>query len=87
MIADILLNIVYVFVLGITQLFNALGTVPSDNNITESLTLIGNYLAPLNSYLPLTTILAIIVFEITFESIYFLYKLIKWSYKKIPGIG
>jgi len=87
MISDIVLNIIYYFVLGITQIFNALGDVPSDNNITEALTTIGNYIAPLLPYLPLTTILAIIIFEVTFETIYFTYKLIKWGYKKIPGIG
>ena len=87
MIADILLNIVYVFVLGITQLVAGFGDVTPNNNITTALTTISSYLSPLNNYLPFATILAIVAFDLTFEASYFLYKLIKWGYQKIPGIN
>jgi hypothetical protein len=87
MITVILLNIVFVFVSGILIIFRTFGTVSADSNISAGITAISQYITPLNAILPIDTIVAILVFELVFESLYFTYKLIKWGYQKVPMIN
>jgi len=87
MIADVFLNLVYVFVLLIVSVLNSFGTVSENNSLTESLVPFKGYYMSLDTILPIPTIIAIVAFVLTFEGFYLLYKLVRWGYKKIPGIG
>lgn len=87
MISAILLNLVYLFASGIVALFRTFGTVSTDSNVTQGIATISTYLSPLNDILPLDTIVAILIFELVFEGLYFTYKLIRWGYKKVPTIS
>lgn len=87
MIVDFLIKIVYYFVYGITLVVSQFGDVPDNNAITTSIATLKTYYVSLNSYMPLDTILAIVAFSLTFEGVYFLYKLIRWGYQKVPGIS
>lgn len=87
MIITFLLNIFYVFALGIVALISTFGVVSPDSNITNGLTTMGTYYMSLNDYFPIGTILAIIVFDLTFELAFFVYKLVRWGYQKVPGIN
>jgi len=87
MITSVLLNIVFVFVSGIVTIFRSFGTVTADSAITSGIAAISQYITPLNAILPVDTIIAILLFEIAFESLYFTYKLIKWGYSKVPGVN
>jgi len=87
MITTILLNILFVFIGGIVAIFRNFGTVAANNDFASGIATISSYLSPLNSILPLNTIINILLFELAFEILYFTYKLIKWGYSKVPGIN
>lgn len=87
MIVDFFLNLVFLFVFGITQIFVQFGDVVPNTSITDSLLTIKGYYLSLNGILPIDVLLSIIAFDLTFEGVYFIYKLIRWSYKKVPTIS
>ena len=87
MITGYLLDLVYLFVLGIVSLVGSFGDVTSDNVVTTAFSTLSGYYAALDPYIPIATILAIVAFEIAFETSYFLYKLIRWGYQKVPGVN
>lgn len=87
MITASLLAILTFAIDGVILLFSAFGDIPSDSNIIQGIQTIGGYLAPLDNVLPLSTIFAILAFEVIFETSYFGYKLIRWGYQKIPFIN
>jgi hypothetical protein len=86
MIVDGILNIIYAFVYAITAVVSSFGDVSESNAITVSIINLKSYYNSLNLYLPLDTITAIVLFSLIFEGIYFTYKLIRWGYRKVPGI-
>lgn len=87
MITTILLNIIYVFVLGITSIISQFGDVTANGAITSSIATISSYAVALNEFIPLTVLIAIILFELTFETAVFTYRLIRWGYQKVPGVN
>lgn len=86
MITSALLDILYQFVRGIAYVVASFGEVSENNAITVSIVTLKTYYMSLNNYLPIDTILAIVAFSLVFEGIYFVYKLIRWGYQKVPGI-
>ena len=87
MIITALLNIIYVFVLGITTLIAQFGDVSTNNAITTAIVEFKTYYTSLDAFLPLTTLVAIIAFDLAFEGVVFLYKMIRWAYQKVPMIN
>lgn len=87
MITNFILNVVYIFVLGITQLLSSFGEVPLNNSLTTSIITLKTFYMSLNAFIPLETIAAIIAFDLAFEGIYVLYKLIRWGYQKVPMVN
>lgn len=86
MIVDFLLNILYVFILFVTSFFTVFSDVPANNDLTASIVTLSSYFSSLDRFVPLATIFAIVTFELAFELAWFIYKLIRWSYSKVPGI-
>lgn len=87
MITTLLLNIFYQFAYGISLVVASFGVVSNNNAITTSIVTFKTYYNSLNAYLPIDTIVAIVAFDLLFEGAYFLYKLIRWGYRKVPGIS
>ena len=87
MITNALLGLLTAFLNAVFSFFATQADVPISNGITTAVTTAAGYYSAMNSYFPLDTLFAIIAFEITFETIYFIYKLIRWSYRKVPGIS
>jgi len=87
MIITLLLNIVYVFALGIVTLISTFGDVSQNSAITTGISTMAEYYMSLNDYLPISTILAIIAFDLVFELGVFTYKLVRWGYQKVPTIS
>jgi hypothetical protein len=87
MITTFILDILYKFVVGITTVIASFGTVSDNNAVTTSIVSLKTYYVSLNAYIPIDTIVAIVAFVLAFEGIYFLYKLIRWGYRKVPGIS
>jgi hypothetical protein len=87
MLADILLNIVFLFVNGIVFSLSLLGTVNESGPIASGIQTITSYLAPVNTVLPIDTMVLIVLFDLAFEGLYLIYKGIKWGYSKVPGVN
>ncbi len=87
MITTLVLNIFYAFAYGISLIVASFGDVVPNNLITTSIVTIKGYYMSLNSIVPLETIVAIIIFDLTFETAVFIYKLVRWGYKKVPTIS
>lgn len=87
MITKFILDIFYTFAYGISLVVASFGTVSNNNTITDSIVTLKTYYNSLNAYVPIDTLMAIIVFDLAFEGSYFLYKLVRWGYKKVPGIS
>lgn len=86
MITTALLNIIYIFVLGITFVVSQFGEVSTNNALTTSIVTFKTYYTSLNDFLPLDVLVAIIAFDLAFEGFVFLYKMVRWGYQKVPGI-
>lgn len=87
MITTGILYIIYVFVLGITSLLSTLGDVSLPVEMIAGLNSLGPAYMALDVIFPIGVLISIIAFEIVFDTILLTYKLIKWGYTKIPGIG
>ena len=87
MIFTALLNTIYIFVLGITTVISHFGDVSETNSITNAIVSLKGYYTSLDAFLPLSTIVAIIAFDLAFEGAVFLYKMVRWAYQKVPMIN
>jgi len=87
MITTFILDIFYGFAYGISLVVASFGTVSDNNLITTSIVTLKTYYNSLNAYIPIDTIIAIVAFDLAFEGIYFIYKLVRWGYRKVPGIS
>jgi len=87
MITTFILDMFYAFAWAISRVVASFGEVSDNNAVTSSITTIKTYYMSLNIYLPIDTILQIASFVIVFETSFFLYKLVRWGYQKIPGIS
>lgn len=87
MITSAFLNVIYVFVWGIAKLISNFGEATTNNFFTQSILTFKTYYVSLDAFIPLSTILAIVAFDLAFEGIYFTYKTIKWGYQKVPMIN
>ena len=87
MILTAILNLFFAFVSLIASFFSGLNDVVLPAGITTAITAASGYYASLNSYLPLDTAITIIAFDVVFETAYFVYKMIRWAYQKVPMIN
>lgn len=87
MITTGILYIIYAFVLGITALLSTLGSVSLPSEMLTGLSSLAPAYMALDAIFPIGVLIAIIAFEIIFDTALFTYRAIKWGYTKIPGIG
>lgn len=87
MITNALLGILLAFINAIASFFTAQADVPASNLLASSITTAAGYYSAMNIIFPFSTLFAIVAFELTFEGLFFIYKLIRWAYQKVPGIN
>lgn len=87
MITDALLGMLLGFLNLVLSFFTTQADVPLNNSITSAVTVASGYYHALDAFLPFGTIFAIIAFDLTFEGVYFIYKLVRWAYQKVPMIN
>jgi hypothetical protein len=87
MITSAILGILFVFLLGVTAPFRLLSDVTLPADIAAAINTAGSGLFIINQVLPVTTILTIFGLFLTVEGFIFVYKLIMWVLRKIPGIS
>lgn len=83
MITSAILNLIY---RAVAFLINKLPSITSNSGIGASVATASRYISGVYSFLPVITItlLAIIAFDIIFESSYLLYKVIYWVIRRFP---
>jgi hypothetical protein len=87
---DTLTNLISSFITfffnTVSFLLSYLPDIPAYSSITTAITTIGGYISSIYSFIPfiITTILAILAFDILFETGYFLFKIIYWVIRRIP---
>lgn len=87
MITNAILFIIFLVVTTITSPLRLLNDVALDSEFAISIATASTYLSAINTFLPMTTLLTVLGFFITFETLFFTYKLLMWVIKKIPTIN
>jgi hypothetical protein len=83
MITTLILNIVF---LSLTALIGLLPTVIDTGTFTTAITTASGYMSGVYAFIPVitATLLAILSFDILFESGYLLYKVVYWVIRRFP---
>lgn len=87
MIVDAILYVLY----GATYIFTAplrlLSDVVLPTAMTNALTTASGYLAAINSFFPVDTLISVLALILAVEGYILLYKGLKWIWSKIPGVN
>jgi hypothetical protein len=86
MITDALIGILISFLNLIASTLTTQADVPAITGITSAIGFASGYYSAINVLVPMSTFFAIIAFDLVFEGVYFVYKLIRWGYRKVPGV-
>lgn len=84
MIITIILYLIYGIVWTICQTIALLPNVSQISAIGTAVTTVSGYLASLDTFLPITAILAILSAFIVYEFSYFSFKVVYWIIRRIP---
>lgn len=87
MITDFIITVIFNVVRLIASIFEILPDVQLSTNITGGISSIAPYYQSLDTVIPISTLGAILTFELLFIGAYFTYKLVRWAYQKIPFIN
>lgn len=87
MILSFLLYILYIFIWGITAPLRLLPNVSLPANITSAIASANSYLSAIDLIFPTGAFVTIFDVIIGIEILLFLYKIIMWTIRKIPGIS
>lgn len=87
MITNALIAILYAVIFIFESPLTAFTDVAQNSAITSSLTQAGSYLAAIPFGLFVASVLASLTFLLVFEGAFWLYKGIRWVYRKVPGIS
>jgi len=87
MIFTAFIGFVYLFVYALTAVFRATPIVSLPVAWTDAIGTAGGYIASLNYFLPVTTLLGILGVFIAYEVAYFAVKFMNWIIRKIPTIS
>lgn len=83
MIITLFLNIIF---LALGYLLSLLPTVTDGGYFTDAITTASGYISAVYAFIPVITVtlLAILAFDILFESGYLLYKVVYWVIRRFP---
>lgn len=87
MIITALLTLIGLFLNGILAILSHAADVGDIPLLTNAVATVASLYAGLALIFPFSTMWAIIAIDIGFEAGYFVYKGIRWAYRKIPGIS
>jgi len=61
--------------------------VSTNDSINTAITAASGYVSSISQVFPVTTLMAIVAFVLTFDGLWIGYQVIRWVYQKIPGIN
>ena len=82
-----LINIVYLFVYGLTAVFRITPIVTLPATWTQSVEIAGHYIISLDHFIPVAIIVGALIVFTVYEIAYFGMKLVNWVIRKIPTIS
>lgn len=86
MITDFIIAVIYNVLSGIVFVFELLPSVSLPSDIQTNIAAVSPYYAGIETVFPVGTLIDILAVELVFIGGYFFYKLVRWAYRKIPGI-
>ena len=86
MITDSIIVVIYGILTVVSSPLLLLDNVTTNSSIVSAITQAGGYIQPLSIVVPLDTLRNIIIIFTLFETWYGIYKIIRWVYRKIPGV-
>jgi hypothetical protein len=84
MIIDVLLTFIYLIVATVTYPITLLPDASLSPNIASMIATANGYTAPLNAFVPLDTIVAVVAIVLVVDAGIFTYKIIMWAIKRLP---
>lgn len=86
--------IISLFIWLVVALVNAivaglalLGTPSLPSGLTGALAAAAAYYTMIDMIIPMTTVWAIVAFDLAIEGAWWTYMLVRWGYQKIPGLN
>ena len=71
----------------VTWVISKLPDTPSFSIISTAVHAANSYITSVAQVFPIVTLVAIVAFVVVFDLVLIGYKVIKWVYKKVPGIN
>lgn len=87
MITSALLYLIYGVVYLVTAPLRLLPDATLPSGVASALTSAGGYIAAIDDFVPIGTLFAVFAAVLVVEGFVFVYKVIMWGLKKIPGIN
>jgi hypothetical protein len=82
------IDVVFLFIYGLTAVLRLAPDVSLPSSITGSISTASGYISSLDAFFPVHELVIIfLVVFVAYEVAYFGYKLIMWVIRKIPGIS
>lgn len=87
MIVTVFMYLVYGVVALLTAPLRFFSDVTADSSVVAAVATAKSYISIINPFFPVDTLLIILGLYLVFEGFVFLFKIIMWVMKKIPGIS
>lgn len=87
MIFTAIFNLIYISLRFLLTPIINLDNVSQTNSVTEAVSTASGYISSLNTYLPMSTLIAILGLVLIIEGFYLGHRLINWAIRKIPTIS
>lgn len=86
MITSAIITVFIIFGSSIVWFLQLFGTATLPEGLVSAIASLSGYYSSLNTIFPVDTLLQILAFELTIELAIFTYRLVRWSYQKMPSI-
>jgi hypothetical protein len=86
MILDAIMSILWFFLTVILSPFTLLSDVTPDSTVVSAISTATGYISALGVIIPMTAFRFVLIGTLAFEVPYGVYKIIRWVYRKIPGV-
>ena len=87
MIVTGILYLIYFAVLAITSPLRLLSDVSLPSTFTDTIATASGYISSVNEFIPVDTMISVLLAMLAIEVIVLSYKLIMWVLTKIPGVS
>lgn len=87
MILDAIMGILWLFLTVILSPFTLLADVSPDSTVVSAIATATGYISALGVIIPMTAFRFVLIGTLAFEVPYGVYKIIRWVYRKIPGVS